>query len=233
MTSLGALVKLQKRGAELYVQVAQFFRENNLIHDTWMSMAQDLERQEASLRDLPSSFWVRMKTDEESLLRSIQQCAVPRPGSPAWAGRSLNECFARTLDFEEPLILRAYVPLIRTLRTDWTGHALDFYIIVKAHVARLYRIIQPTSGDSLLIQRAANLLATFEREVQLPVSVSPTTVSPLRRSETLHGRQAKSAKPRHESASPLRPIRERKTRIAKRAKSLVKKLELPRRRVRR
>jgi hypothetical protein len=234
MTSLGALVKLQKKGAELYVQVAQFFSENNLIRDTWLSMAQDLEQQEASLRDLPGSFWTRMKTDEEALLRAIAQCMVPHPGEPGWESRSLNECFARTLDFEQPLILGAYVPLIRALRIEWTGHALDFYIMVKAHVVRLYRLIQPTSGDSLLIQRAADLLVTFEREVQLPLAVPAASPSQQKKVEAGRARQtAKPGKSRHESASPLRPIGERKTRISKHTKPLVKKLELPRRRVRR
>ena len=127
-----------------------------------------MEQQAASLKSLPGSFWTTTENgrgDPERRARALLGSAA----SPAMGKQGAPHCFARTLDFEEPIILRTYVPLIRLLRTEWTDHALDFYIIVKAHVARLTRIIEPLSGDPSLTQRAPNLSAEFEREVQRPL----------------------------------------------------------------
>ncbi len=233
MSLLGALAKLQKRGSELYLQASQFFSENNLIRETWIEMSRDMEQQTASLKGLPGSFWSRSKLDETTLDAALELCSAPQVHKP-WENEALRHCFSRTLDFEEPLILRTYVPLIRVLRTEWTDHALDFYIIVKAHVARLTRIVEPFSGDPVLTQRATHLMETFEREVQVPAMAA-----------LLHTRaQAKAAahpkvQPKekqahaHQASSSMRPLSGRAKTLAKRPKTLVKKIELPRRRARR
>ena len=73
-------------------------------------------------------------------------------------GTSLPAHLSVSLDLETPLILKFYAPLIRLLRSRETADALDFYIIVKAHVTRLMRIIQSFAGDPALIKRSSVLL---------------------------------------------------------------------------
>ncbi len=227
MSLPGALAKLQKRGADLYLEAAQFFSENNLIRETWIEMSRDLERQAASLKSLPASFWGRLRADEATLGAALELCSAPQ-ASPRWESRALTHCFTRTLDFEEPLILRTYVPLTRVLRTEWTDHALDFYIMVKAHVARLTRIIETFSADPSLTQRAAHLMQSFEREVQGPALPSHT------RAESRPGVRPK-VKPAHaqEQAGPRHSLTQRGKSLGKRSKPLVKKIEIPRRSARR
>jgi hypothetical protein len=219
----GALAKLQKRGADLYLQASQFFSENNLIRETWVEMARDMDNQAASLKTLPAGFWTRLKEDEVTLTAALELCSS-EDATRHWENKGLRHCFTRTLDFEEPLILQTYVPLIRVLRTEWTNRALDFYILVKAHVTRLTRIIEPISGDPALTRRALNLMETFEREVQIPAAQQRNEGRNAAQKPHPKGKQPHA----HESASPLRPLSERSK--GKHAKPLVKKIELSRRR---
>jgi hypothetical protein len=230
MSLHGALAKLQRRGAELYLEASQFFSENNLIRETWVEMARDMEQQAESLKNLPGPFWTRLKTDEATLNAALELSSAPHTAKP-WESKALRHCFARTLDFEEPLILRTYVPVIRLLRTEWTDHALDFYIIVKAHITRLTRTIEPLSGDPILTQRALNLMAEFEREVQLPSHPVLQTRPKIAARPKVSAREKQPHAA--ESASPIRPLSERSKGLGKHPKPLVKKLELPRRRARR
>jgi hypothetical protein len=227
MSNLSTLAKLQKSGAEFYLKIADRFRENSLIRETWIELAQDLEQQVASLRDLPASFWKGHEIQVKALQDAIAQCPPPRPGGNGTEPGSLHGCFTCTLDFEEPLILRAYVPLIRALRADCTNQALDFYIMVKAHVARLNRVILPFSGDPSLTQRTLNLLQAFEREVQgpppLPARKPAAAAKAVRRTRHPH----KSAQLR--SGKAAKSLRRTKGI----AKPLVQKIKLPRRRARR
>ncbi len=167
MSLKGAFAKVQLTGGNYYLKLAQFFEENPLIRETWAAMAQDVEIQAASLEGLQPRFWKMLKSEEESLLATIRQ-EIPIKAIDKIEDRSLHSGFIHCLDFEEPLILRAYVPLIRLLRTEWSNRALDFYITVKSHVARISRMIQPFSIDPALIQRAQNLQQRFEFEVQSP-----------------------------------------------------------------
>ncbi len=230
MSLPGALAKLQKKGTDTYLQAAQFFSENNLIRETWIEMSRDLERQAASLKSLPAAFWTRLKADEATLNAALELWSAPQASQP-WESKALTHCLTRMLEFEEPLILRTYVPLIRVLRTEWTDRALDFYIMVKAHVARLTRIIEPFSGDPALTQRAANLMQVFEREVQVPAA--PSHPRPDR---SMNRPKAPARdKPAHdqESGRPLRSLAGRGKGLGKRSKPLVKKIEIPRRQARR
>jgi hypothetical protein len=230
MSNLGALAKLQRSGAEFYLKIAEKFRENSLIREAWITLAQDLEQQIESLRELPASFWRGHEVEVQVLQVAIAQCPPPKTGNGAEPA-SLHACFTHTLDFEEPLILRAYVPLIKALRADCTNQALDFYIKVKAHVARLNRIIQPFSGDPVLTQRTINLLQVFEREVQGPPPL------PARKPVAAAAKSARRARHPHKTAhlrsgKGAQPLGRTKG-IAKHSKPLVRKIKLPRRRARR
>ena len=229
MGLLGTLAKLQKAGANFYLSLAQRFNANNLIRDTWIAMSHDMECQTVSLKLLPGLFWKRLKDVEEPLLDAVSSCPVLRCAQVP-PDRQLNSCFERTLDYEEPLILRGYAPLIRRLRVGWTDHALDFYIMVKAHVARLPQIIQPFSGNPTLIQRATGLLTSFEREVQMPEKVA----LPARaRAADKKCRTRRTRKRNVFIADRRLPLRERAKRLARRTKPLVRAIKLARRRARR
>ncbi len=222
MSLAGALAKLQKKGVDLYIHISQFFSENSLIRASWVEMAGDLDRQAEGLKRLPGSFWNRLKADPGTSA-ALELCANPDFGHKC-DNRRLSYCFSHTLDFEEPLILRAYVPLIRVLRTEWTDQALEFYIMVKAHLARLTRLIEPFADDPVLIQRANDLLRRFEHEVQEPAvpqaalskHVAQKIAAARSKKKAVGERTAAHGRSRHQ-----------------RAKAIVKKLEIPRRRARR
>jgi hypothetical protein len=167
MTLLGSIAKLQNQGIQFYSSVAQVFGENNLIRETWLSMALDLKQQVDGLESLPHSFWSQLKDEEAGLRESIQGCWKPHSleNDP---DRTLRHFLCLSLEFEEPLILKVYVPLIRHLRADWSGQELDLYIMVKAHVARLLQVIRSFSGDPISIHRVVALIETFEKKVQVP-----------------------------------------------------------------
>lgn len=232
----GSISKLQNSGARLYVEVAQCFKENNLIRDIWLEMAHDKEQQVASLRSLPRSFWIELKKQEDGLLEATQSCLQFAERSKD-EERSLKKCFTETLEFEEPIILKVYAPLIRQLRTEWTDHALDFYIMIKAHVARLLRVVQSFSGDPILVQRASTLLQNFEKEVQAPeVPPVPVVLSTSRKAASRkHGQDAHRAptrKAQAHAAGRSLSLGKRTKSVTPRAKPFVKNIELRRRRAR-
>jgi hypothetical protein len=238
MSLKGAFARVQKAGSQFYLKLAEFFEENALIRETWVAMAQDVEQQAASLEVLPKRFWIAFKKNEEALLVAVRSCAALEAIDKK-DDRSLHACFARTLNLEEPLILNTYVPLIRLLRTEWFDHGLDFYVMVKSHVARITRIIQPFSVDPILLQRVQNLQQRFELEVQAPIIPAAPPKKKLLRKQKVHAsRSAAARKPRKAMAAsraakhPL-SLRKRVPALAKRAKPMVAKLDIARRRARR
>jgi hypothetical protein len=96
---------------------------------------------------------------------------------------------------------------------------LDFYIVVKAHLARIARVIQAYSGDPLILQRSNMLLQQFEKDVQAPqesLAGKADRKKPGRetkreqkskknseRKHLLTKHVAKHAKPHHERGSPI------------------------------
>ena len=235
MSLHGSIAKLQSGGARLYLAIAQCFEENNLIRDIWLDMARGKEQQTASLDSLPPSFWRKLGEQEEALTEAIKSC-LPLAGcsSPDAEDHGLKKCLTKTLDFEEPGILKVYAPLIRQLRTEWTDRALDLYIMIKAHVAKLLRVIQSFSGDPALLQRAGALLREFEKEVQVSdPSVIVAGASPRHKvaaqrhaKETVKdSRRVAKAKPPSRSRSLIKRAKS----ISPRAKPLMKNVEVRRR----
>ncbi len=237
MNLRGSIARLQNSGTRFYVAIAQCFSENRLVRDVWLEMAHDEEQQAASLRSLPQGFWSELRHREQGVLEALQAC-LPVCRSSTHDDHSLQKCLAKTLEFEEPVILKVYSPLIRQLRTEWTNQALDFYIMVKAHLARLLRVIQLFAGDPLLVQRVELLLQNFEKEVQKPESppVTGQTLALRRATQGRHAEKARKISARKAQVlkknRPL-PLAKRAKTIQPRSKSLVKNLELRRRRVRR
>ena len=230
MNLRGSVAKLQKFRAGFYLKIAERFNGNALIRDTWTLMAHDLEQQEASLRALPIQFWARLDTEEKALLEVVSDSLKVRDRASVGT-MSLQSCFGRTLDLEEPLTLRIYAPLIRYLRADWSDRSLDLYVVIKAHLARLTRTIGPFSGDPALVERSVDLLEKFEQQVQQPAArLKPTMRSAARKIPVVRPRTARAS---HRSL----PSRLKQRGLTKRAKGvrkpLVKNLKIARRRIRR
>jgi hypothetical protein len=166
----GSTTELQNTLAQLYLKFEQRFSENELIRELWGSMAHDILQQIASLKSFPSSFWTQLSKDRDERMdmdfRSARlQIAETSSDLP------LKQCFETALRLEDPTILKIYVPIIRSLRKNWTNTALDFYIMVKAHLARITRVIESFSGDPASIQRSYLLQQSFEKEVQAPQKI--------------------------------------------------------------
>jgi hypothetical protein len=219
MPILGSITKLQNLGKEFYSQLAKTFSANALIHETWTSMAHDLEHQTASLQKLPHSFWNRLKDEEQGLRAAVLACWHPGHEEQG-PEHSLTRSLSKTLDFEEPLILGVYVPLIRHLRSEGSGQVLDLYIMVKAHISRLQQVIRSFSGDPGTNQRAASLIQTFEKEVQVPQEPPVITHAHANAKAAAHGAKntEKAKKPKQAAGSP-----DKRTKlIPKRSKPLIK-----------
>ncbi len=156
----------------------------------------------------------------------LLQMPASRPGrfDCAWRKRS---------SLEEPIILKIYAPLTRRLRRAWTELALDFYVMVKAHIARVAQSVQLFSGDPALGQRCALLLQSFEKEVQEPPEVPRIPSKKHPKKTVTSKRSTKKPGSRHVRAAVKKvPVRSR-VKIAKRTKPLVQKIKLARRRARR
>lgn len=239
MSLKNAFAKVHKSGGQFYLKLAQYFEENQLIRETWAAMAQDLEQQQTSLEELSPRFWKVIKSDEEALLSALRECSAIHLLDNK-EDIALHRCYSRCLDIEEPLILRTYVPLIRLLRTEWSDRALDFYIMVKSHMARISRIIQPFSVDPVLLQRVQNLQQRFEFEVQNPlIRKVSLRESEGRRHKKAHRKLVAVVKPERKlrsaasKAKPASRLGEHVKSISKRAKPLVRKIEIAPRRARR
>jgi hypothetical protein len=217
-TLRGALSQLQRAVAKSYAQVQQRFESNALVNSMWAAMGSELQLQVENLKKLPASFWQSLQHQEKELIQAAQFHV------PQISQGSLRACLEQTLDLEEPIILKIYAPLIHSLRISWTEHALDFYILVKAHIGRLAQSIQLFSGDPALSLRCAILLQSFEKEVQgreVTVAAKPKAV--VQKSKPHPKAKAQS--------KPQKPVRALE--IPKRTKPLVRKIKITGRRAQR
>jgi hypothetical protein len=221
------LSKLEKAIARFYLQLQQRFEGNSLVSESWAEMGGDLQAHAESLKKLPSWFWQSMKKQEKELVRATGTILPAEAIKPA---TSLQACLVQMLNIEEPMILQVYAPLIRRLRAEWTERALDFYVMVKAHIARIARVVQAYSGDPAMSQRCAILFQKFEKEVQEPAAVEMKQKKPVRNRAAATGQIRKPAAARPPKIVVARRRARALEKLAKRAKPLVKKIEIAGRR---
>jgi hypothetical protein len=207
MTLHGSITELQETIIKLYLNLKHGFSENQLIRDLWSAMAQDITQQKSSMSAIPQSFWNKLKDDQDAFSRAVSE--IRRQTVENKEDLSLKGCFERILLYEEPATLRIYVPIIRKLRENWTDQALDFYIMVKAHLARIARVTQSFAGNPVVIQRSSLLLQRFEKEVQEPrIAAGPVS------------RKARQAQPPMAGGKP--PAKPQKKAVPKHAPALAK-----------
>lgn len=228
MNLQGSINENQNALLKLYLSLKQRFTENSLILDLWNAMESDVAEQIRNLKALPPSFWRQLKqADDAPALAATggqKEYTLEKEGV-----LSLQRTFEIALAAEEPLILEIYVPIIRNLRRNRTGAALDFYILVKAHLARLVRVTESFAGDPLLVQRANVLLQGFEREVQDRQEAPPPPVNRILAGPGAEKRKPAEHKPKPAAAGPKSPAKTHRNP----PKSPSKKVDLPRRRARR
>jgi len=231
MNLQGSITALQDTVVQLYLELEHRFNENQLIRDLWGAMANDIAQQKRSMNVLPPSFWNQLKSEKDGLLETVSETTKNQIAGKK-EDQSLRSCFELALLFEEPTILKIYAPIIRKLRENWTDQALDFYIIVKAHLARIARVTQSFAGDPIIIQRSNLLFQRFEKEVQEPPATPEPKSSKI--SAALAAKTKQAAKPHKKVLAKKAPA------LAKHAKSHhertkppVEKIRLQRRRARR
>ncbi len=245
----GSVTELQNKTVQLYLKLEQRFSENTLVRELWSAMAHDISQQIDSLKALPPSFWQQVVKDQngsfEASLKSAQPQAVEKTDDI-----SLPASFELVLCFEEPAILKVYVPIIKSLRKNLTVPALDFYIMVKSHLARIVRVTGSFSGNPLAIQRSLLLMQSFEKEIQEPpvvynfperkkvraglplVEKKPV----MEKKPAIARKSVVEKKPAAKSKStpkPAHPLSKHVKIHHSRTKPLVKKVNIPRRRARR
>jgi len=230
----GSITELQNAIVKLYHNLQQRFTENRMISELWSAMVHDMSQQVNSLNELPSSFWSRLKNEQAGLVEAIASSAHPQIPERI-ADQPLRKCIELSLNIEEPIILKVYVPIIRSLRENPANQSLDFYIMVKAHLARITRVTQSFSGDPLVIQLSNLLLQSFEKEVQEPQVHSTRKVANAVHHVVSKSRSGKQeAKPTRKAAKlKVHPLAKRSLNRPGRAKPLVDKVEIRRRRARR
>jgi len=232
MSLRGPLARQQRTVAKFYRDLARCFPDNALVLESWESMAGDLEQQAESLQSIPQRFWSQLGESEQIVEKALSDS--PRPNAGALSGdHSIRNSFSLALHLEEPMTLGVCAPLIRKLRLESRGHGLDYYIMVKAHLARLNRLVRQFSGDPVLIQKATSLLDGFEHEVQapgIPVPVRPRKVPRAKpRARAASGR----AGARKKATGTTTALKGRAKKVASRTKRLVAKVALRTRRARR
>jgi hypothetical protein len=228
-TLRGSLSQLHRSVARYYAELQQRFEGNCLIREMWASMSRDQQAQLESLKKLPPSFWMALKDQEKDLVRTAEQLS---PAGTDHQGIPLQTCLVQIIDLEEPIILKICAPLTRRLRSAWTELALDFYVMVKAHIARVAQSVQLFSGDPSLGQRCALLLQSFEKEVQEPPEIPAIRVKRPKKKPADARRTTAKTNRRHKPVARKRePLRSR-VKIAKRAKPLVPKIKIRTRRTR-
>ncbi len=231
MNLFGPITELQNTVVKLYLKLEHRFKENGLIRDLWSAMAHDISQQINSLKALPPSFWNQLKKDQDGLLETIIKKAQQQVDEKT-EDLALRNCFELALSLEEPTILKIYVPIIRSLRKNSTNPALDFYIMVKAHLARITRETESFSGDPIIIQRSNSLLQSFEKEIQEPQIAIGLPDKKTMVSQHEREKEPEEKKPKKIS-KPAHPLAKRASMHHGRAKPLVKKVELQRRRAHR
>ena len=166
MNLLGAIVEHQNSLVQLYRKLEERFEENSVVSTFWRDMSGDVSQQIQSSKSLPSSLWNQFKNAPDGGIVSVVK-GVPSP--PAGVSEiSLRDAFDISLQLTEPVVLKIYARIVRLMRKNSTAPALNFYILVKAYVARLVRTVESFAGDPVLIRRAQLLLLGFEKEVQEP-----------------------------------------------------------------
>ena len=168
MNLLGTIVERQNSLQQLYRKLEKRFEENNVVRTLWRDMADDVSLQIQSLKSLPSPFWNQLKNAPDAGFESVIK-GISFPAADV-TDISLRDGFELSLQMAEPVVLKIYARVVRSLRKNSTAPALNFYILVKAYVARLARTTHSFAGDPPLIQRAQLLMQGFEREVQEPNS---------------------------------------------------------------
>jgi hypothetical protein len=227
----GSIKDLQNKIVQLYLALEHRFSENGLIRELWSAMANDVSQQIRSLNALPPSFWTQLVKDQNLPLIAAAESASHQSIENE-EDQSLGDCFSKALCLEEPAILKVYAPLIRRLRENSTAPALDFYIVVKAHIARITRVTQSFSGDPVIIQRANSLLQVFEKEVQKPRIEVP--LPEKRKVLAKHSAKRKEPAQKHRKTSAkARPLAKPAKILHRHPKPLVKKAAVARRRARR
>jgi hypothetical protein len=225
MTLQDSITELQENVADLYAKLETRFTENQLIKDLWTAMSHDISHQILTMKALPSSFWKQIKG--EGLAETIAHIQRFK-GIEKIEDLSLRSSLELALSAEQSTILKAYVPIIRLLRKNWTDKSLDFYIMVKAHLARITRVTQSFSGDPSIIQRAQLVFNNFDKEVQTIESAlkstKPSPEHPAPEKKYIQKSQAE-AKPSHTVPKHVQTHH-------KHAKPLAEKLNLQRRRAR-
>jgi hypothetical protein len=227
----GSIRELQNTIVQLYLNLEHRFSENSLIRELWRAMAHDVSQQISSLNALPQSFWNQLKQDQDGFSIEVPESAKQQNVENE-EDQSLRICFERALNVEEPAILKVYIPLIRRLRENLTAPALEFYIMVKAHLARIVRVTESFSGNPAIIQRSSLLLQAFEKEVQEP---RVEAVIPAKKKKTKAVRVSQHKEPVKKSRKVVQrgALQKRATILRSRAKHLVKKVGIQRRRARR
>lgn len=220
----GSITELQNRVVGLYLKFGQRFKENNVISELWSAMASDVSQQVKSLDGLPGSLWHELKQGDDEFSGVIKDTKSRIPENTEDC--SLRGGFEYALSIEEPIILKIYGPILRNLREHWSAQALDFYIVVKAHLTRITRVMQAYAGDPLILQRSSSLLQQFEKEVQAP---AVAVAEPVRKKPA---REKKSQPKSKRKSAPKHPLAVKHAR-SERSKPLVEKINLPRRRARR
>jgi len=238
MNLQASLARFLKTGSIFYKKRADCFGQNQIVRDAWLRLAEDMDLQASSLKNLPPTFWGEIETGQHDLIERVDSGFPIKGDSRPCDAVPLEESIGRSLSLEEPVVLKIYAPLIRRLRTAWTNRALDFYVIVKSHVAGLMRLVQTYCGDPALIQRAAALLENFEKEAQEPEFVEPPKAAKKSSSRTRKV-AARATRPKAGTASKTprkarsRPLAGRARAVTKAAKPLVRKLRISSRRARR
>jgi len=222
-----SITEYQDTIARLYLELEHRFKENQLIRDLWSAMAHDVTQQKRSLSMIAPSFWHKVKEEHDGWSKVISESAQQQAAEKK-EDRSLKGCFERALLFEEPATLKIYVPIIRKLRENWTDQALDFYIMVKSHLARITRVTQSFAGDPIIVQRSNLLLQRFEKGVQAP----HVEAEHLARSRThgTHPAQEKHAAKPKKLAQKASAVAKHAQSHHSRTKPLVEKINLQRRR---
>jgi hypothetical protein len=236
MNLQGSITELQDTIIRLYNELQQRFSENQIVRDLWSAMAQDITQQKYSISALPHSFWTQLKDEQDKFHKEIS--AARHQVIDKKEDLSLVNCFEHAFLYEEPATLKVYVPIIRRLRENWTDRSLDFYIMVKAHLARITRVTQSFAGDPRIIQRSHMLLQQFEKEVQeqhVVLEHRPPKARPIQDLQ-VQVTEKPAAKPQPQKKAPAK----KKPSLPKhadkhhgRAKPLVEKIGIQRRRAHR
>jgi hypothetical protein len=228
----GSISELQNTIVQLYLKLEHRFSENSIIRELWSAMAHDVSQQINSLNALPHSFWNQLKQDQDGFSIEVPESAKHQNVENE-EDLSLRSCLEHALNVEEPAILKVYIPLIRGLRENLTAPALEFYIMVKAHLARIARVTESFSGNPAIIQRSRLLLQAFEKEVQEPRVESVIPAKKKKTNAVYISQRKEPAKKSRKVVQRAGALKKNATILRSRAKHLVKKVGIQRRRARR